>query len=151
MCSRSNSKSYMSVYIQSVQPLCAKCVLLEVTSQYTTKEISPKSQKKKDSVYVSEAHLFHKTCETDVDTVGISLTFCENRSSRPVIVNHLDISIMDVTEKNAIGPSCILIIVKGQRYDVLEISRIFIRLDRWVQVILIWKMDAFQYGPFRVE
>lgn len=59
-----------------------------------------------------------------------TLTFCDNRSSCPVIVNHLDVSKMDITEKNAVGPSCLLTVVEGQGYYTLEESRIFKRLDR---------------------
>lgn len=37
---------------------------------------------------------------------------------------------MDVTEKDAVGPSCLLTVVKGQGYDILEESGVFKRLDR---------------------
>lgn len=80
-----------------------------------------------------------------------TLTFCNNSPSCPVIVNHLDVSKMDVTEKDAVCPCCLLTVVKGQGYDILEKSRVFKRLDRWIEVILIWKVDAFQYGPLRIE
>lgn len=57
------------------------------------------------------------------------LTFRNNRSPCPVIVNYLDVSKMDVTEKDAVGPSGVLTVVKGQGDDILEKSRIFKRLD----------------------
>lgn len=79
------------------------------------------------------------------------LTFCDDGSSCPVVVNHLDISKMDIAKKDAIGSSCLLTVVKGQRYDILEKSRIFKRLHGWVEVIFIRKVDAFQDSPFRVE
>lgn len=79
------------------------------------------------------------------------LTFCDNRMSCPVIVNHLDISKMDVTEKDAVCPSRILTVVERQSDDVLEKCRVLKRLNWWVQIALIWQMNAFQYGPFRVE
>lgn len=78
-------------------------------------------------------------------------TFCENGSSRPVVVNHLDVSEMDVAEEDAVGPSCCLAVVEGQGDDILEKSRIFKRLDRWIEVTLVWEVDTFQYGPLRVE
>lgn len=37
---------------------------------------------------------------------------------------------MDITEKDAVVPSRLLTVVKGQGYDILEKSRIFKRLDR---------------------
>lgn len=62
--------------------------------------------------------------------VSNKLTFCNNRSPRPVIIDHLNVSKMDITEKDAVGPSCRLTVVKGQSYDILEKSRVFKRLDR---------------------
>lgn len=78
-------------------------------------------------------------------------TFCDNGSSCPVVVNHLDVSEMDVAEEDAVGPSCCLAVVEGQGDDILEKSRIFKRLDRWIEVTLVWEVDTFQYGPLRVE
>lgn len=49
--------------------------------------------------------------------------------SCPVIVNHLDISKMDVTEKDAVCPSRILTVVERQSDDVLEKCRVLKRLN----------------------
>lgn len=44
---------------------------------------------------------------------------------------------MDVTEKDAVGPTFLLTVVEGQGYDILEKSRVFKRLHGGVEVVLI--------------
>lgn len=44
---------------------------------------------------------------------------------------------MDVAEKDAVHPCCILTVVKSQGYNILEKGRLFKRLDRRVEVALI--------------
>lgn len=65
------------------------------------------------------------------------LTFSNNSPSCPVVINHLYIPKVDVAEKYAVRPNNLLAVVKGQRYDIFEKCRVFKRLDRRVEVILI--------------
>lgn len=78
-------------------------------------------------------------------------TFRNNGSACPVVGNHLDVPEVGVAVKDAVGPGCCLAVVKGQGYDAPEKSWIFKWLDGWIEVTFIWKVNAFQYGPLRVE
>lgn len=58
---------------------------------------------------------------------------------------------MDIAKKDAVGSSAGLAVIKGQRYDILKKRWVFKGLNGWVEVIFVWKVDAFQYSPFGVE
>lgn len=58
---------------------------------------------------------------------------------------------MGVAVKDAVGPGRCLAVVKGQGDGALKKSRIFKRLDGWIEVTFIRKVNAFQYGPLGVE
>lgn len=58
---------------------------------------------------------------------------------------------MGITEEYAIGAPSLQAVVEGQRYHVFEVLRVFIGPHWRIQVSLIWKVDAFQYCPSRVE
>lgn len=58
---------------------------------------------------------------------------------------------MDVAEKDAVCPRRLLAVVEGQGNDVLEESWVFKGLERRIEVTLVRKVDALQYGPLRVQ
>lgn len=58
---------------------------------------------------------------------------------------------MNIAEENPICSVRLLPMIKCQSYNVLKISRVLVRPDRGVEVILIREMNTPQDGPFRVE
>lgn len=69
--------------------------------------------------------------------MNVKLTVNYDLPSRPVIINHLNIPIMDVTEEDAVVVKGVLTIVKGQCYNVFEELRFFKWLEGRVEVTLI--------------
>lgn len=61
--------------------------------------------------------------------MGDKHTFRNNGPPRPVVVNHLDVSEVGITVKDAVRPGRCLAVVEGQGYDALEKSRVFKWLD----------------------
>ena len=72
-------------------------------------------------------------------------------SPRPVVVDHLYIPKIDITEEDAIGSCCLLLVVKSQRNDVLKVGRVLEGPDRRVEVPLVGQVDTLENGSLGVE
>lgn len=71
------------------------------------------------------------------------LTFNEHFPASPVVFNNLDVSIVGITEEDAVGAPSLQAVVEGQRYHIFEVLWVFVGPHWRVQVGLIWEVDAF--------
>ena len=81
----------------------------------------------------------------------ISLTFCYDHPPRPVVVDHLDVSKVDVAVEDAVAARRHLAVVERQCNDVLEEGGLLEGLHGRVQVALVRQVDALEDGPLGVE
>ena len=79
------------------------------------------------------------------------LTFNDDSPSCPVVVDHLDVSVMDVAEEDAVTAGGLLPVIQRQGDDVLEVGLVLERLHGRVEVALIRQVDALEDGALGVE
>lgn len=73
----------------------------------------------------------HETSKTK------SLTVNHDSSSRPIVVDHLNVPEVDVAEEDAVVIRGLLTVVEGQGDDVLEVVRVLERLEGRVEIALV--------------